>query len=90
VAVELADGRGAEAAAAVAGLGLVLEVQADGSVLRARVASGGAAVPAILSALEARGVAVEAVTVTRPSLDDVYLHHTGRDFRAEDEAGSRG
>jgi hypothetical protein len=23
----------------------------------------------------------------RPSLDDVYLHYTGRDFRAEDEAG---
>ena len=24
---------------------------------------------------------------TGPSLDDVYLHYTGRDFRAEDEAG---
>ena len=27
---------------------------------------------------------VQAVTVSRPSLDDVYLHHTGRDFRADD------
>ncbi len=26
----------------------------------------------------------------RPSLDDVYLHYTGRDFRAEDEAGGAG
>jgi hypothetical protein len=25
------------------------------------------------------------VTVSRPSLDDVYLHYTGRDFRTEDE-----
>ena len=42
----------------------------------------------ILSALEADGISVAAVTVSRPSLDDVYLHYTGRDFRAEDEAGS--
>jgi hypothetical protein len=26
--------------------------------------------------------------VSRPSLDDVYLHYTGRDFRSEDEAGT--
>jgi hypothetical protein len=25
------------------------------------------------------------VTTARPSLDDVYLHYTGRDFAAEDE-----
>jgi hypothetical protein len=30
------------------------------------------------------------VTMHRPSLDDVYLHYTGRDFRAEDEAGVGG
>ena len=42
---------------------------------------------AILSALEAEGITVASVTVARPSLDDVYLHFTGRDFRAEDEAG---
>jgi len=30
---------------------------------------------------------VEAVTTHRPSLDDVYLHYTGREFAAEDEQG---
>ena len=31
-----------------------------------------------------RGLRRQSVTVSRPSLDDVYLHHTGRDFRADD------
>jgi hypothetical protein len=30
------------------------------------------------------------VTTHRPSLDDVYLHYTGREFAAEDEAGRLG
>ena len=61
----------------------------DGRHLRARVEHGGQAVPGILSALEAEGIPVASVTVSRPSLDDVYLHYTGRDFRAEDEAGTQ-
>ena len=39
--------------------------------------------PAVLSALDGAGVAVAAVTVARPSLDDVYLSHTGRAFRPD-------
>jgi len=37
-------------------------------------------VPTVLSALEGAGIGVAAVTVARPSLDDVYLRHTGRAF----------
>jgi ABC-2 type transport system ATP-binding protein len=44
-------------------------------------------VPTILAALDSRGMPVESVTMHRPSLDDVYLHYTGRDFSSEDEAG---
>ena len=89
VTVELADGEAQTAAAVVAELGAVEEATVDGRHLRARVDQGARAVPGILSALEARGIVVASVTVARPSLDDVYLHHTGRDFRAEDEAGAR-
>jgi ABC-2 type transport system ATP-binding protein len=46
-------------------------------------------VPTILSTLEAEGIPVASVTVARPSLDAVYLHFTGRDFRSEDEAGGK-
>jgi ABC-2 type transport system ATP-binding protein len=43
----------------------------------------------ILSTLDGRGFQVASVTTARPSLDDVYLHYTGRDFATEDEAGKR-
>ena len=88
VTVELDDGRAADAEAVVRSLAVVHETNLDGRVLRSRVENGGRAVPGILSALEARGIPVASVTVSRPSLDDVYLHYTGRDFRSEDEEGA--
>jgi ABC-2 type transport system ATP-binding protein len=59
----------------------VRQTSSEGSVVRARVADGPRALPALLAQLEADGVAVRSVTVARPSLDDVYLHHAGRSFR---------
>jgi len=90
VEVELADGRAAEAEAVVVALEGVLEASIDGRKLRSRVASGARAIPFILSALDAEGIGVESVTTHRPSLDDVYLHYTGREFAAEDEEGRAG
>jgi len=90
VVVELADGAVDGAAKVLGALDEVREVSADGRLLRSRVANGARAVPTILAALDGRGIAVESVTMHRPSLDDVYLHYTGRDFRAEDEAGGTG
>lgn len=52
----------------------------DGSVVRARVADGPRALPAVLGGLEADRLGVRSVTVARPSLDDVYLRHSGRSF----------
>jgi ABC-2 type transport system ATP-binding protein len=64
------------------------EVKIDGQVLRARVPNGAQAIPVILGALDDAGIPVASVTTARPSLDDVYLHYTGRAFATEDEAGS--
>ena len=50
-------------------------------MVSARVGDVPRALPAVLAQLEADGVAVRSVTVARPSLDDVYLHHAGRSFR---------
>jgi ABC-2 type transport system ATP-binding protein len=58
----------------------IRELEVDGTVLRARADEGARAVPLVLGALEARGVDVATVSVARPSLDDVYLRHTGRSF----------
>jgi ABC-2 type transport system ATP-binding protein len=67
----------------------VQEVSIDGRSLRARATHGAATVPAVLSALEAEEVGVAAVTVARPSLDDVYLRYAGRAFERADREGSR-
>jgi ABC-2 type transport system ATP-binding protein len=67
----------------LARIGGLHEATIDGRVLRARADDGASAVPAVLSALESAGVGVASVTVARPSLDDVYLRHTGRTFRQQ-------
>jgi ABC-2 type transport system ATP-binding protein len=67
---------------ALGDVALVRDVSVDGRVLRARADDGGRAVPLVLQALEAHGVAVSSVRVARPSLDDVYLKYTGRTFDA--------
>jgi ABC-2 type transport system ATP-binding protein len=61
------------------------DVVLEGVELRARADSGPARVPAVLAALDAAGVKVAAVSVARPSLDDVYLRHAGRSFADADE-----
>jgi ABC-2 type transport system ATP-binding protein len=59
----------------------------DGRLVHARVDDGARAVPAVLQALEAGGIPVAAVTVARPSLDDVYLRYAGRTFSHADSNG---
>ncbi|NUT34871.1 MAG: ATP-binding cassette domain-containing protein [Hamadaea sp.] len=61
----------------------VREIAADGARVHARADDGAAAVPAVLAVLDRAGVPVAAVTVARPSLDDVYLRHAGRRFAAQ-------
>ena len=61
------------------------EVTVSGRTIRARVDHGASAVPSVLAELERASVAVAAVTVARPALDDVYLRYTGRTFAAAEE-----
>jgi ABC-2 type transport system ATP-binding protein len=88
VHVELAeaetDGR---VAAALERLGDVRDVVVEGRTLHARTDDGARAVPVVLQALDAHGIRAASVTVARPSLDDVYLRHTGRRFTEADREG---
>ena len=65
------------------------ELAAEGRQLRARVPNGAEAIPVILAALDEQGFPVASVSTQRPSLDDVYLHYTGRDFSTEDQEAKR-
>ena len=86
VHVELTDGTVDAAKNVLTALGARPEQVLDGRTVVARVENGGRALPGIISALDGAGIAVASVSVSRPSLDDVYLHFTGRDFQEEDRA----
>jgi ABC-2 type transport system ATP-binding protein len=81
VHLELAEGTDPELArATLAALPGVRDVLVAGRGVSARGDDGAAAVPGILAALQRAGATAVSVTVARPSLDDVYLRHTGRRY----------
>jgi ABC-2 type transport system ATP-binding protein len=89
ITVELEDGQVQRAAEVVAQFQGASETLVEGRYVRARVPNGAQAIPSLLSTLESAGIGVASVTTARASLDDVYLHYTGRDFTTEDEEGKR-
>ena len=62
----------------------VRDVVIAGRDVSARSDDGAAAVPVVLAELQRAGVNAASVTVARPSLDDVYLRHTGRRYSESD------
>ena len=75
--------------ATLSGISAIRELSIEGASVRARADNGGTVVPAMITALETGGARVASVRVTRPSLDDVYLRHTGRTFSEADSGGAR-
>jgi ABC-2 type transport system ATP-binding protein len=61
-----------------------LEVAEHEGLLTFAVADGAAFVPRLFAGID---VAVRSVTVTRPSLDDVFLAHTGTTIRDAEAGG---
>ncbi|MBV9204043.1 MAG: ATP-binding cassette domain-containing protein [Actinobacteria bacterium] len=57
------------------------DVVIAGRDVSARSDDGAAAVPVVLAGLQRAGIDAASVAVARPSLDDVYLRHTGRRYR---------
>ena len=64
----------------LASLPEVRDVLIAGRNVSARSDDGAAAVPVVLGALQRAGINAVSVAVARPSLDDVYLRHTGRRY----------
>jgi len=55
--------------------------------LNVTVTDGGSAIPEILKASSEAGIKIDSVHMIRPSLEDVFIHYTGRTIR-EQEADS--
>jgi ABC-2 type transport system ATP-binding protein len=67
----------------------VREISADGDQLRLYVEDGSAALPQLLRLLDQQRIGIRAVSLSEPTLDDVFLRQTGRslrDTRAADAA----
>jgi ABC-2 type transport system ATP-binding protein len=86
VHVEVEVAAVAEAQRVLVTVGAAPEQVLEGRTIVSRVENGGRALPGIISALETAGIPVASVSLSRPSLDDVYLHFTGREFASEDRA----
>src|SRR5215472_14246183 len=74
----------------LAGLPAVRDVVIAGRDVSARSDDGAAAVPVVLAELQRAGVNAASVAVARPSLDDVYLRHTGRRYSESESPGREG
>ncbi len=89
VTVELEEpGRAAEALGLLEGLDGLHEVMADGGRIFAQAEGGARRIPTVVSTLEGAGLAVAQIALSRPSLDDVYLHATGHAWSEESEAAA--
>ncbi len=58
----------------------------DGGDLHVYVDDAAVALPAVMRLSHERGIALERVTYTQPTLDDVFLLHTGRELREAEVA----
>jgi ABC-2 type transport system ATP-binding protein len=66
----------------------VRELTADGTDLRLYVEDGAAALPELLRLLDGEHIGVRSMSLSEPTLDDVFLRYTGRSLR--DAATSAG
>jgi ABC-2 type transport system ATP-binding protein len=65
------------------------EVAVEGRLVRARARDGATAMPSLMAALHDSGHAVAKLSLSRPSLDDVYLRVAGRAFSEADSERAR-
>src|SRR5947209_10251185 len=80
IRIQVVEQQRAAALAALQRIDDVDAVEVVGRELSARAHDGAAALPAVLAALAHHGVAPSGLTLARPSLDEVYLRHAGRQF----------
>ena len=80
-----ADNHGAERAAPVLRAEpYVRELTADDGQVRLYVDDGGTALPQLIRLLDARGIGIRSISMSEPTLDDVFLRQTGRSLRDGD------
>ncbi|PWB42010.1 MAG: hypothetical protein C3F10_13920 [Dehalococcoidia bacterium] len=83
--IQVTTAEPAPLAAAIAGQPwLQRHAVSEAGELHAHVTDAAAALPALMGIAAASSIPLETVTYTRPTLDDVFLLHTGRELREEE------
>jgi ABC-2 type transport system ATP-binding protein len=69
---------------------IVNELSVAGEELRLTVEQGEEALPVLLRVLDGAGITMSAISLARPTLDDVFLTLTGRSLRDDSPSGGDG
>ena len=69
---------------------VVREVTVTDGALRLTVDRGEEALPVLLRTLDGAGITMSAISLSRPTLDDVFLTLTGRSLRDDPPGGAKG
>jgi ABC-2 type transport system ATP-binding protein len=83
-----ADEETAAARALLTALPVVREVSVAEGSLRLTVEHGEEALPVLLRTLDGAGITMSAISLSRPTLDDVFLTLTGRSLRDDSPGGA--
>jgi ABC-2 type transport system ATP-binding protein len=83
------NGAAAKAAELLTGQTVIRDVAASEEELRLTVEHGAEALPAMLRVLDRAGITLHSISLSRPTLDDVFLTLTGRSLRDDSPAGTR-
>jgi ABC-2 type transport system ATP-binding protein len=59
----------------------VREISVEGNQLRLYVEDGGQAMPELLRVLDSEQIGIKSMSLSEPTLDDVFLRQTGRSLR---------
>jgi ABC-2 type transport system ATP-binding protein len=84
--ITIADADHDAARAAVAGMPGVQQVVEERDALALYVDNGAQSVPLVVRRLDEAGLEAKAISVARPTLDDVFLKATGRRLEGDEEA----
>jgi ABC-2 type transport system ATP-binding protein len=84
------NGATERARALLAGEPVVREVSVADGALRLTVEKGEEALPVLLRVLDGAGITMNAISLSRPTLDDVFLTLTGRSLRDDSPAAQAG
>jgi ABC-2 type transport system ATP-binding protein len=81
------DHEAERAAPVLSGQPYVRELTAEDGQVRLYVDDGGAALPQLIRLLDASGIGIRSISMSEPTLDDVFLRQTGRSLRDGGEGG---